>query len=499
MYSQSINRLQIIGDLIMGEQNKITRATPEEIRKDRQWLVAKSNYFIQKTRFNMDLMQQKIILHVISKIKPTDPVMTPGEGDIKTSKIYKFNYFDFCRLCGKPQPKGGKDFAEFNAALLDLRRMASEIVYIDQKGHERYTSIGWVSYYNFNTVTGDVEIELDRNLAPFLLELKGLYTTYPLLFILPMKSKYSVRLYELLKSYSYSSQCEIEIGELRRLLQNKYIFDEEKQITRELTDKEYKIEYTQFSDFNRFVLKKATEEINKNTDICVDYKVNRVHRQPVSITFFIHAKDKSEIDDKIKEINEFLDSSSMDSDTMIKERKKKPAEPEFVPDETIKIEPTTKLEYKDGASKPVLSKEFYKRLGEDFVYKYSDTKKEILNRIIKIYCTLGNKHAKDDIRIDGGNVFYIDLFNDIITNNKFREFCDLQVEKYSSLHFNSQLDKSIDCDKYFRTCVENDLHRWKEFIEEMKKKGRYITETCREYKIENEIKRKIREVPELKD
>ena len=483
----------------MGEQKNITRATPEEIRKDRQWLVAKSNNFIQKTRFNMDLMQQKIILHVISKIKPTDPVMTPGEGDIQASKIYKFNYFDFCRLCGKPQPKGGKDFAEFNAALLDLRRMASEIVYIDKKGHERYTSIGWVSYYNFNTVTGDVEIELDRNLAPFLLELKGLYTTYPLLFILPMKSKYSVRLYELLKSYSYSSQCEIEIGELRRLLQNKYIFDEEKQITRELTDKEYKIEYTQFSDFNRFVLKKATEEINKNTDICVDYRVNRVHRQPVSITFFINDKDKSEIDEKIKEINEFLDSSSMDSDMMVKERKRRAINPEPETMQEEKINPATKLEYKDGASKPVLSKELYKRLGEDFEHKYSDTRKDILIKIIKTYCTLGNKHAKDDIRIDGGNVFYIDLLNEVITSNQFKELCELQIEKYSSLQFTSQLDKTIDSDKYFRTCVENDLHRWKEFIKEMKGKGRFITESYREHNTENNTKRKVREVPVLED
>jgi len=94
----------------MEEMRKNTPATMEEIRQDRQWQVAKSNQFIQKTRFNMDLMQQKIILHIISKIKPQDTEL---------QQVYSFNYFDFCRLCGKPQPKGGKDFAEFKESLLN--------------------------------------------------------------------------------------------------------------------------------------------------------------------------------------------------------------------------------------------------------------------------------------------------------------------------------------------------------------------------------------------
>ena len=438
-------------------------ASLEKIHQDRQWAVAKSNQFIQKTRFNMDLMQQKIILHIISKIKPEDTEL---------QKSYSFNYYDFCRLCGKPQPKGGKDFAEFKDSLLELRRMASEIAYIDNKGHERYTSIGWVTYYDFDTKSGNVEVELDRNLAPFLLELKGLYTTYPLLFILPMKSKYSVRLYELLKSYSNFGVCEIELNELRKLLQNKYVYDEEKNVTRELKDSEIKLEYTQFSDFNRFVLKRATEEINKNTDIFVEYKVNRVKRVPVSITFYFHSKNKEEIDAKVRELNEFLDKASGE-DSFVRSSRKKGAEG----DKIVEISHATKLEYADGASKPVLKKRLYRRLGEQFTEGYSATKIEMLEKVINYYCTLGNRHGKTDKRIDGGNVYYIDLLNQVIEGNHFRELCDYQVMKYTSEKLDSMFDKAVDKDKYLKTCIENDLNNWQGFIREMKANEDKYTET----------------------
>jgi len=442
----------------MEEMRKNTPATIEEIRQDRQWQVAKSNQFIQKTRFNMDLMQQKIILHIISKIKPQDTEL---------QQVYSFNYFDFCRLCGKPQPKGGKDFAEFKESLLELRRMASELSYIDNKGHERYTSIGWVTWYDFDTKSGEVQVSLDRNLSPFLLELKGLYTTYPLLFILPMKSKYSVRLYELLKSYSNTGIYEIELNELRRLLQNKYVFDEEKGVTRELKESEMKIEYVQFSDFNRFVLKRATEEINKNTDIHVEYKVNRVKRVPVSITFYFHDKNREEIDAKIREINEFLDNASADVDGVEnKKTNKNSANASKMAD----ISPSTRLEYSDGASKPVLKRHLYARLGEKFTEGYSDLKLEMLEKIINYYCTLGNRHGKTDKRIDGGNVFYIDLLNEVITGDHFRELCDYQVMKYTSEKMEGIFSNALDREKYLKTCIENDLKGWKTFIKDMKTK-----------------------------
>lgn len=442
----------------MEQTRRNTPATIEEIRQDRQWQVAKSNQFIQKTRFNMDLMQQKIILHIISKIKPKDTEL---------QQVYSFNYYDFCRLCGKPQPKGGKDFAEFKESLLELRRMASEISYIDAKGHERFTAIGWVTWYDFDTKSGEVQVTLDRNLAPFLLELKGLYTTYPLLFILPMKSKYSVRLYELLKSYSNTGFCEIELNELRRLLQNKYIFDEEKGVTRELKESEMKIEYVQFSDFNRFVLKRATEEINKNTDIHVEYKVNRVKRVPVSITFYFHDKNREEIDAKIREINEFLDNASSDGTEI---QGKKTSVKNAIASKLADISPVTKLEYSDGSSKPVLKKQLYARLGERFTEGYSENKLKMLEKIINFYCTLGNRHGKTDKRIDGGNVFYIDLLNEVITGDHFRELCDYQVIKYTSQQMEEIFVNALDREKYLKTCIENDLNGWKKFISDMKVK-----------------------------
>ena len=47
-------------------------ANAQLIRDEREYNVVKSNILIQKSRFNFTAQEQKIILYLISKIKPED-------------------------------------------------------------------------------------------------------------------------------------------------------------------------------------------------------------------------------------------------------------------------------------------------------------------------------------------------------------------------------------------------------------------------------------------
>lgn len=89
-----------------------------------------------------------------------------------------------------------------------------------------------------------------------------------------MKSAFSVRIYELIKSYAYQKNKIFEINELKRLL----MVDNVKS-------------YNNFKDFRRFVLEKALEEINRLTDLSISYEPIIKGRKVVKIKFVIQYKD----------------------------------------------------------------------------------------------------------------------------------------------------------------------------------------------------------------
>ncbi len=63
----------------------------------------------------------------------------------------------------------------------------------------------WFSSAIIDENAHTIDVIFDKNLAPYLFELKNFYTQYSLEYVLPMKSKYSIRLYEILRSVKSKS------------------------------------------------------------------------------------------------------------------------------------------------------------------------------------------------------------------------------------------------------------------------------------------------------
>jgi plasmid replication initiation protein len=158
----------------------------ETLSEVRDYLVVKRNDLIQKSRHQMDLQEQKIILYMISKIKPND----------KDFKEQVFSVADFCKVCGLDSDNGG-NYAYIKKTLGKLR---SRYVWVTlDDGSE--TTLGWVNKVTMNARSGLIKIQFDNDLKPYLLDLQESFTQYNLIYTLAMKSQYSTRLYELLKSY----------------------------------------------------------------------------------------------------------------------------------------------------------------------------------------------------------------------------------------------------------------------------------------------------------
>jgi len=215
---------------------------PEEkkLADARYAYVVKANELIQKSRFSLSAQQQKIILYLISQISQYDD-------DLKT---YKFSIQEFCKVCGIDY-NSGRNYSCLKTAIKELRDRS---VWVSLDGN-RETTISWINKAYIERSSGTIEIRLDEDLRPYLLKLRGHYTKYELIFTLHFKSKYTIRLYELVNSIHYN-----DLEEYKRT----YSLDE----LRARLDAE---NYSHWMNFKARVLEPAIKEINNCSDKTVNY------------------------------------------------------------------------------------------------------------------------------------------------------------------------------------------------------------------------------------
>lgn len=241
-----------------------------EIAKKREYLVVKGNELIQKNRFELSLQEQKTVAFICSMIKPVDAV--DKVNGVPYQLEYEFNIRDYCKVCGIDYDSG-KNYADVKAVLRHLRDRSMWLALED--GSE--TLVGWLAKVTTNKRTGIAKIKLDEDLVPYLFDLGQKFTQYQLYNILAMKSAFSVRMYELLKSYAFQKIKIFDIDELKRLLMVENVQS-----------------YKDFSLFRRYVLEKAQEEINELTDIDINFEPITKGRKVIKVKFRIDIKNPIE-------------------------------------------------------------------------------------------------------------------------------------------------------------------------------------------------------------
>lgn len=255
------------GNFYMPDYNRLVKR--EQIEKEREQYICKRTDMIQKARYTLKPQEQKTILYAISKIKPDDPI----------DKEYSIDIKDFFKVCGLTSDK---NYSHFKKLIKDL---SDKSWWYSENDTERL--IRWFDTLNINKKSGIIKLRFHREMMPFLINLvkeNQYITRYELKYILPMNCMYSVRLYELLKSYVNRDSWFFNIEDLKRLLdcQN----------------------YKNYKDFNNRALKPAIEEINKYSDIVVRSSEVRKGRKVERIVFYIDRKttlEKVETWDNIRE------------------------------------------------------------------------------------------------------------------------------------------------------------------------------------------------------
>ena len=229
-------------------------------------MVVKRNELIQKSRYSMPAQQQRVLLFMISKIKPHDEPQT----------MYEIEILEFCKVCGMEYNSGEmyKDIKNALKAIRDASIWVKVPVSIGSK-QQKEILLSWL--YKVELIGGTIKYSFHEDMFPYLFDLKEQYTQYGIEYVVPMRSKYSIRLYELLKSLqNIRKEISFSLEELKVKL------DAEK--------------YDRFQDLRRYVIESAVNEINTYTDIKVKWFPIQEGRKNVGIAFSVWTTFGAETD-----------------------------------------------------------------------------------------------------------------------------------------------------------------------------------------------------------
>jgi len=222
----------------------------EMIRKERNYYVVKANQLITKSRYSLSAQQQKILLYLISHIKPDDEIGT----------IYDFSIKDFAKVCGYDISSG------YYYPLIkdDIKKLrdASSWIEIDK---DREVLFSWLNTVELNKNSGEIKVSFHSTVAPYLFQLRERYTQYNLYQVLCLSHKYSIRLFEFLLSMKYKEVFEIDIETLKKHI------DAEK--------------YDKISHFKDRILIPAINEINDYTELNIEYAFKKTGKKITHIVF----------------------------------------------------------------------------------------------------------------------------------------------------------------------------------------------------------------------
>lgn len=223
-------------------------------------LVVKDNALIDAS-FNLSLIEQRIMLLAIvearesNNLSPDTPIEVSVNDYIHQFKVDSNNAYALLKDASKT-----------------LKRR--EFSYLDRyKGVEALSTANWVNKVTYVDKSGLIVLYLSHEVISLISKLSEQFTKYYIEQVSDFKSKYSIRLYELIIKWLNVTKTEkYAINDLRSKLG---IGVEE---------------YSTMSNFKSNVLDKAISEINKHTDITVDYQQFKKGRLITDIQFSIKSK-----------------------------------------------------------------------------------------------------------------------------------------------------------------------------------------------------------------
>lgn len=229
-------------------------------------IVTQSNQLVE-ARYNLSLAEQRLILAMIARIQIDDEDFKP----------YQISISEFSEFMGISKSSMYQECKKITKKLL------SRVVEINEA--TGLLQVGWVSSAKYIDGSGMVDMAFDPLLKPYLLQLKGNFTSCKLEMLLSFKSQYTVRIYSFLKQYQSLGVREFEIKILREMLGLR------------------NDQHIEYSDFKRNVLKPIYTELKAKADLYFEFEEIKYGRRVGTLRFKILTKKLPKIEDETPNSN----------------------------------------------------------------------------------------------------------------------------------------------------------------------------------------------------
>lgn len=228
-------------------------------------LVVKDNALIQAS-YTLDLVEQRLMLLAIMEARETGKGIAPDS----LLQIHAHSYAEHFNVNKETAYTVMKDASK---GLFDRY-----VTYHDKNpktGKDRSFHCRWVDKIGYEKETGIVYLRFTHDVVPLITRLEQQFTSYDIEQISGLNSAYAIRLYELL--IQWRSVGKTPVFDLQQFRQQLGVEP---------------LQYKTMSNFKKYVLDFAVQQINEHTDITVKYDQHKQGRVITGFTFKFKIKAK---------------------------------------------------------------------------------------------------------------------------------------------------------------------------------------------------------------
>ena len=230
-------------------------------------LIVKDNALLEASHKLSEVEQRLILLAILKARKLCDTIDQLIDNELEIHASEYMNAFDVNKTTS---------YRALKSAVLGLFDAKWGYRYINNSGNVAVRYERFIQSAEYVEKEAIVKFTFAKAIVPMLVELERNFTSYEIKQVANLQSRYAMRLYEMLVQFRSTKNLKISLSDLRFRLGL------------------LETEYETMSNFKKYVLDLAVDQINKNTNLKVKYTQKKRGRIIESFEFTFTEKAKKE-------------------------------------------------------------------------------------------------------------------------------------------------------------------------------------------------------------
>ena len=222
---------------------------------------------LTQARYELSVIEKRALYFIIKEVRRQFILSDNGNKDLFNDLVIRMKVSELIGVAD-----------DFQKAYTGLKKLTSRVLEFDND--DTWFVVGMINKAKHVKRSGYIDLTIDQDLLPYLVELSKEYTEYSLTVAISLKSQWSQRFYEYCSQFKNAGGFKVSINDLRERLK--------------LEDK-----YIRYASLKNRVLDVAQKELKKlyekgECDLYFNYSESKSGRSVTGLTFKIISKTSGE-------------------------------------------------------------------------------------------------------------------------------------------------------------------------------------------------------------